>query len=349
MQIPGRRNDVTRPATVAVVMVCAFAVAADLPSFVESELDPVITAGVRALHKDSMSEAATAFDSLIVLRPDRPIGYFFKAAVYQAIIDDYRNPSYQSRFDRTVSDGIERGEAIRRANEDDTRNLLYLGGLYGYRGINKALRGDWWGGFKDARKAKSILEEVLRLDPAVEDVYYGLGSYYYWAAVKSGFVSFLVGGDKEKGIRFTIRTIQHGHYARTEATYALLRIYYNEGMHDKVLAYWRQLKPGNPTDPFANWFVIRSQIRLGRYDEGEAGARALLSYFQQSPYYDPAAEFECRYLIAWALEQKGDEAEALLESRTALAFYKQVEERESEVVEYIHDRLQELLTRIAID
>jgi hypothetical protein len=60
---------------------------------------------------------------------------------------------------------------------------FYLGGSIGARAQWRALRGELLAAARDGKRIKSALERALALDPSLQDAYFGIGLYHYYAAV----------------------------------------------------------------------------------------------------------------------------------------------------------------------
>ncbi len=268
---------------------------------VTDDVDSIIQTGIDYIHQDKFNEGIAEFKKIIDAYPDEPVGYFFVAASYQTLIDDYRNEKYKARFEEYVDTAIAKAQRKIDNGSDSAEDHFYLGGAYGYRGIYKSFRGNWWGAFKDARGAKSHLDKALEIDSALYDCYFGLGAYHYWGSIKSRIFWWLpfLGNDKEKGIQQYKLAAEKGRYAKVEAKYGLLRVYMEEKEYRKALELAEELKSINPDDPFIFWTVGQAFIGLRNWDDALKSHQKLLDYFKASPYYDLMAEVECRYWLAY--------------------------------------------------
>ena len=297
---------------------------------ITDDVDSTIRAGIDLVHKEKFNEAIAEFGKLIQKYPDAPVGYFFIAASYQSLIDDYRNENYKKDFEQYVDTAIAKGQRKTDIDSSSAEDHFYLGGSYGYRGIYKSFRGDWWGAFKDARKAKSHLDEALRINSELYDCYFGLGAYHYWGSIKSRIFWWLpfIGDDREKGIEQYKLAAEKGRYAVDEAKYGLLRVYIEEKRYQEALALAEALKSINPDDPFLLWMTGQAYMGLGNWDEALKDYQRLLEYFKSSPYYDLMAEVECRYWLAYVYYQKAQYPESLENLGIVLANKKKVEDND---------------------
>ncbi len=310
------------------------------------EVDSLIQMGIDLIHQDKFSEGIAGFKKIIEKYPEEPVGYFFVAASYQAIIDDYRNENYKPDFEEYIDTAIAKAEKKVNNDSSSAQDHFYLGGAYGYRGIYKSFRGNWWSAFRDARRAKSHLDKALEINPELYDCYFGLGAYHYWGSIKSRIFWWLpfIGDDKEKGIKQYELTVEKGKYAKEEAKYGLLRVYIEEKKYLKALELAEEVKSLNPSDPFVFWMTGQAYIGLNDWDEALKIYQSLLLYFKSSPYYDLMAEVECRYWLAYLYFVKAQFQESSEQLGIVLANKNEV--KDNDYSEPILKGAQELKERI---
>ncbi|HVP36124.1 MAG TPA: tetratricopeptide repeat protein [Terriglobales bacterium] len=284
------------------------------------DLDSIISRGVDFIRWDKFDQGIAEFKKVIDLYPDEPIGYFFVGASLQGLIDDYRNETYNDEFEKYINLAIKKGNAKVDQNPNSALEHFYLGGALGYRGIYRSFRGNWWGAFMDGGKAYSHLKEAVEHDSTLYDAYFGLGSYHYWKSVKSKLFWWLpfFGDQREKGIQETMIAIQKGKYAKNEAANSLLRIYLEEKDYPAVIKWGEEVKKINPDNPFRLWMMSAAYIEMKNWDDAQNTLQYLLNVFKSSPYYDPAAEYECRYWLAFIHFRQGDFKSAQDDSNIAL-------------------------------
>jgi len=266
------------------------------------EVGQIILQGVKYVHRDETFKAVDEFKKLIELFPNDPIGYFLVSAAFQNMMDDYRNYSYSDEFNKYMDMAIEKGEERKKRGNLTAYDCLYLGGAIGYRGINKALTGDWFGAFVDGLKGKGYLEKALELDPELYDVYYGLGTYHFWKSLKSRIFWWLpfVKDNRQMGIDMIKLAIEKGRYSKEDAKIALVRIYVENKEYQNAFDMIEKLSQSQPDKPFLLWFLGRAQFETKMYAGAINSYRTLLEVLIASPYYHPEGEVECRYWLALA-------------------------------------------------
>jgi len=294
------------------------------PEYTYNNADSLLWRGIARVYNERFDAALTTFDSVIQIDPSSPRGYFFVAAAYSNLTGDYRNLSYESKFQERVNEAIEIGEAKDKSGTATAEDLFYYGGAVGYRGIYRSFTGDWIGAFKDGLKGRSLLKRSFEADSTNKDIYLGLGTYDYWRSAMTKILWWLpfFSDKRQKGIDETLIASEHGKFAGIEAKYALMRIYFNYKKFDKLFELWEnKLKGVNPTDPFSNYWLGQAYLETEQFDKALQSFETVLNVYLESPYYDQGGEMECRYYIGLALSRLGqyDEAVGQLEISSQLA------------------------------
>ncbi len=139
---------------------------------------------------------------------------------------------------------------------DDAEAWFYLGGAYGVRAQWRALRGDRIAAARDGKRIKDSLEQALALDRTLQDAYFGIGLYHYYADVAPAglrmlrWLLLLPGGDKVEGMREMMRARDGGQLLRSEADYQLHQIYlWYERQPARALDLLRGLQERHASNP----------------------------------------------------------------------------------------------------
>jgi tetratricopeptide (TPR) repeat protein len=298
-------------------------------AFASSELgmdspvvDSLILRAMELVHADSTEEAVGEFKKLIGSFPYDPIGYFYVSATLQTMMDDYRNYTYVEEFNKYMDKAIRTAEQKKDKNNLTAYDYLYFGGAVGFRGIHKALTGNWVGAFVDGLKGKGYLEKALELDPELYDVYYGLGSYHFWKSLKAKIFWWLpfVADNRQMGIDMIKLAIEKGKFATEDAKFALVRIWVENKEYDKAFAMIDELTKTHPNKPFLLWLLAQAQFENQMYDGAITSYQQLLAALTSSPYYHPAGEVECRYLLAQTYYENKNFEQGLAQIDSVLAF-----------------------------
>jgi tetratricopeptide (TPR) repeat protein len=133
---------------------------------------------------------------------------------------------------------------------------FYLAGAHAPISQWRVLRGQRLTAARDGKRIKDSLERALALDPRLQDAWFGIGLYHYYADVAPAalkFVRFLLllpGGDRVQGLQEMLRAREHGQLLRGEADYQLHWLYlWYERNPERALDLLRRLDARYPSNP----------------------------------------------------------------------------------------------------
>ena len=152
-------------------------------------------------------------------------------------------------------------------------HFSFKGGAIGFRGRLRAFRESWLKAADDGREALPIVEEAASLDPNNMDVQLGFGIYNYYAAVIPNenplikpLMIFFPDGDKAKGIQQLKNTAFNGKFAKYEARYFLMTLYYRyENNAIAADEFSKMLCDDFPDNPVFEKWRGRIAVRRGDY------------------------------------------------------------------------------------
>jgi tetratricopeptide (TPR) repeat protein len=229
-------------------------------------------------------------------------------------------------FSAEIERAIASTEAWVRREPDTAEAHFYAGAAYAARVQWRVLRNEKLAAARDGKRIKQALERAIALDPGLEDAYFGIGLYQYYADVAPAaakvlrFLLMLPGGDRAEGLARMRRARTQGRLLQGEADYQLQIIYlwYErrpdlavellDGLHDRY--------PGNPI------FAAQLADVQDRYQHDLTASiatwRALLADAKADRVNEPdLAAAQARLGIARCLEAI-DETDAALEQLRAL-------------------------------
>jgi hypothetical protein len=177
-------------------------------------------------------------------------------ALWWRIQLDPESHALDPAFVASVERAIRTAEAWTARAPDEAEAWFYLGGAYGARVQWRVLRGEKLAAARDGKRIKEALERAVELEPGLDDAYFGLGMYKYYADVAPAaarflrFLLLLPGGDRDEGLREMLRARRRGRLLQGEADYQLHVIYlWYERRTDRALELLHGLQaryPGNP-------------------------------------------------------------------------------------------------------
>jgi tetratricopeptide (TPR) repeat protein len=187
-------------------------------------------------------------------------------AVWWEIQLDPASPARDGQFQSKVDAAIAAADAWTRREPQRAEAWFYLGGAYGARAQFEVLRRQQLAAARDGKRIKEVLEHALMLDPQLQEAYFGIGLYHYYADVAPTaakilrFLLLLPGGDKTEGMQEMLRAREHGAILRDEADYQLQVIYlWYEKQPQQALDLLAQLRDRHPRNPLFPQLIAQVQ------------------------------------------------------------------------------------------
>lgn len=286
------------------------------PSFAALTLKPEIERlfldGVVMAFHDQFYEAQSKFDSVCTLDKVSPIGHFCKAFVYDLFMDEYRSLKFMKEFEDEVAVAIKMGETQVAASVQTPETFLFTGGVYGIRGVRKAMLGDWWGAFKDALKGIAHVRKSIEMDSTMYDAYYGIGNYDYWKSVRTKGLWWLpfVSDKREQGFQELYLSIEKGKFVPLASRTALLRIYVEEKRYQDCIKIADELIKDYNRDLHPLWFKGYSLIKLKQWKEADEIYKNAFKLLTSKDFHGPAGKAESWYYQALCAYNLGDKEQA---------------------------------------
>jgi len=270
------------------------------PSIAFAGIDTLVDKAIDLLYHKKYFDAIDICENVITTYPENPMGYLGQAAVYHIIMLTYRINLFDTEFDSLTSLAIDIGEKAINRYEDDANTYFVLGAAYGFRGLHRIRKGEWFGAFRDGLRGVSNLKKAHEKDETLYDVYYGLGLYYYWKSVKAKVLTFLrlMKDERDKGIEYLKIANEKGRFSSMEALFALIEIYYYEDRYEEALDQCLSLDDKFSKDPSWNYLTAKVLDKLSRWEEAKHYFLTLLTLLQESQFKSNSYLAECHYSLA---------------------------------------------------
>ncbi|MEX1128534.1 MAG: tetratricopeptide repeat protein [Vicinamibacterales bacterium] len=282
-------------------------------SILDAAFDQVEPELQKACSFDSPGSPALAQDkpakSSQVRAPREACEVLAATALWWRIQLDPDSRALDPQFSDAVDAAIASTEAWAERSPTDAEAWFYMGGAYAARVQWRVLRDQKLSAARDGKRILQALEEALRLDPSLDDAYFGMGMYRYYADVAPTaakilrFLLLLPGGDRKVGLEQMLRARTRGRLLQGEADYQLSIIYlWYENQIPRAITLLEQLHeryPGNPlflaeiahiqdayqhdlTASLATWHALLASAREPRANApGLAETRARLGIAQK--------------------------------------------------------------------
>ena len=258
----------------------------------------------------SEAELDRACGSTSASAPPEACGVLRATALWWRIQLDPHNVALDGPFRDAVERAVAAAEAWTERSPDDAEGWFYLGGAYAARVQWRVLREERLAAARDGKRIKDALERAVALDPQLNDAYFGIGLYKYYADVAPMSAKFLrwlfllPGGDRVEGLDGMLRAQNRGELLQGEADYQLHIVYlWYEQRPDRALALLEELQEHYPSNPLFPLQIAHVQdvyfhdapASLATYEEVLAAAEAHELAFPQ------LAETQARLGIAGRL------------------------------------------------
>ena len=273
----------------------------DKKSFVVfAGVDTLVDNAIDLVYAKKYDDAMKMCDQVIQKYPENPMGYLGQAAIYHFIMTNYRVNTFDSAYESLTSQAIKYGEQTIQKHKDDAYAYFVLGAAYGFRGLNRIRKGQWFGAFKDGLKGVSNIKQAHAKDETLYDTYYGLGLYYYWKSAKVKVLTFLrlMKDEREKGIEYLQIATQKGRFSAHEAVFALVEIYYYEDRYQEAFDLCLSLKQRFEDDPTWSYLIAKIAEKLNRPHDALPYFSKLLTLLEESPFQANSFLAECHHGIA---------------------------------------------------
>ena len=249
-------------------------------------------------------------------------------SIWWQIQIDRLNTSRDALFLSRVNAAIRSAEAWTVREPARAEAWFYLGGAYGARAQWRVLRGERLAAARDGKRIKEALEQALALDSGLQDAYFGIGLYHYYADVAPAatkmlrWLLFLPGGDRVKGMQEMLRARNNGQVLRSEADYQLhvLELWY-EKRTDRALELLAGLSKRHPGNP--HFLQLTAEIQdayLHEIPDSLRTSQALLDAARSRRVANPSmAEAIARLGIALQLDRLFETDAAIEHLRAVIA------------------------------
>ena len=246
----------------------------------DKKFDSLVTNGIEQIYNIEFEQAEKTFSTLNASYPKHPAGRFFLAMIdwWKILLLESDDERFDDMFYEKIEGVISFCDKILDKDENNVDALFFKGGAIGFRGRLRVMRESWLKAADDGRTALPIVEEAGSLDPKNLDVKLGFGIYNYYAAVipenfpaVKPFMFFFPSGDKELGITQLKLTANKGKYAKHEARYFLMTLYYSyEKDYLTAKLYSDMLSKSFPDNSIFERWRGRIAIRNGDWSIAES-------------------------------------------------------------------------------
>ncbi len=254
------------------------------------KMDQQVRRGEELVYNMDYQAATQVFDSIIAENPEHPAGYFYSAMVeFWRAVTNPDNTTYDARYRAKLQQALDRSDTLLAHNELDLAGIFYKGASLGMRARIFAIRPNWSDAIGimlgDAREGIKYLNKIEELIPSNSDILFGRGLYnYYVEAIKDDepFLRPLIGlfatGNKRVGLAMLEQAAKTASYAKVEAQYELMKLYYiYEKQYAKAYELAQSLANRYPNNVQFLHYLAYSQVSLGMTEKYDSTYRVVLA------------------------------------------------------------------------
>ncbi len=207
-----------------------------------------------------------------------------EVALWWEIQQDLSSRTLDARMESAAAAGLASTAQWTEREPNRGEAWFYLAGAYAPLAQWRVLRGERLAAARDGKRVKDALERALALDPTLQDAWFGIGLYHYYADVAPAalkvlrFLLLLPGGDRVQGLREMERTRERGELLRGEADFQLHWLYlWYEDRPERALDLLRGLDARYPTNPlFLQRIAIVEHEYFSNHQASAASWQALV-------------------------------------------------------------------------
>jgi tetratricopeptide (TPR) repeat protein len=266
----------------------------------DPEIKAQIEIGIEKTILNDFSGAAVIFQQLIDQYPERPFGYFYLGATYQAEMLDAENYDKVEEFKNLMEKCIDLAEIQQQQNHGTIWAYFFEGSAYLYKSFMDSKMKKFWGAYRNAARGSGRLEKVIELDSLCYDAYLGVGSYKYWKSSKAKFLTWLpiMKDERKLGIEMVFTAIQKGSFVRLVGRDQLAWILLDNGRAEEALALAKENHNLYPHSRFFLWTLVEIYYRNEQWNEAFSLYEKLLHVVRRLPDNNHYNEITCLLRMA---------------------------------------------------
>ena len=230
------------------------------------------------------ADARTALATTCPPAPGPACDALREVAVWWEIQQNERSRLLDSRLQAAATTAIASAERWTSQEPRNGEAWFYLAGAYAPLSQWQVLRGERLAAARNGKRIKDGLERALELNPGLQDAWFGIGLYHYYADVAPAALKFLrfllllPGGDRAQGLQEMLRAREHGELLRGEADYQLHWVYlWYEQQPARALELLQGLDARYPSNPlFLQRIADVQHVYFSDHQASAVSWRALL-------------------------------------------------------------------------
>ena len=270
-----------------IILFILFPVMLSAQTLINKNIIAQIETGETALLNARWEQANRTYDSLRQENQTSPVGYLYLAGVLQSKMIAFEENLESDRFFSLLDSTIILSKKILAdcTERDSALCYLLLGHQNAYRAMWESRFGSNLSAISYGFKARNRYDKGVEIDPTLNDLYFGLGSYHYWKTVRAGILTWtgILKNDRKKGISEINRAIDSSLFSKNAARSAMIWVYINEKEYEKAITLAGEMHEKYPDGNFFLWPQAESYYKLKKYPEAIEIYNTILNRIKAEP------------------------------------------------------------------
>lgn len=271
---------------------------------------PEIQKGIQFTVSQQYDSSLQIFQRLAHQAPDDPLGPFFIAATYQAMMMDFETRRWEQDFLTYTDQAIDLAQKRLSGEPENLYSRFFLGAVKSYKAFYFGKGGYYLKAFQLGLNALTDLNKTLRLDSTFYDAYLGLGSYKYWKSHTAKRITRLtyLGDQRQEGVAMIQMAMNQGKFSTWAALNNLAWIEIENGNYTQALDYAEQGLAVFPDSRFFLWPAAEASLKMAKWEPAIAYLQRLLVSVQSEPINNHYNEILLHLKLAQAYQHLGANA-----------------------------------------
>ena len=222
-----------------------------------------LSRGIEAFYRADWRSADSLFVSLMEKREEDPRAYFFSSMIpfWEYFFGGNTEKAAREFLDRSGK-AIEISRTRLKEHPRDTSMVLFLSGLYGYRGLVSASQKQYNTAIKNGLAAYQFTSKLMKLDMKDPNALIGKGIFNYMVGSIPEKMAWLINfagleADREVGLKMLEEVASSDSYVSNDAKMILTLLYQKEERYPEALNHIRSLRERYPDNIIFQYYFAR--------------------------------------------------------------------------------------------
>lgn len=252
------------------------------------------------VYKENFKQAAIDAKKIIRNLPNRPVGYFFYAAVLNSHMEYLQSEKFENAFYAQCDKAIAKGEKILDKKPDDYWANFFVAGAHGQKGTYLSRYEQWITAFKHGWRSVVIFKELEEEKTDEKDLLYGIATYDFWRSTKTKMLWWMPGIEDKRDVSIKILKIikDSAVYTKYNASLVLVDMLTNQKRYAEALKIANSMLIRYPDNLLCWWGKAKIQVFLKKYDEAEMSLQFILKRIREEQFASKYHAVLCSHYLS---------------------------------------------------